>query len=359
MSNHMNQTHKTLRIALISILVVLLVFTAGSLFFVKGFYDQNFPRVEERQYGGYLRYVDIKGYEPSVVHFQSGSNTLAGYLFGPSNTKGLVVVAPGLGYGAEDYLAVDIYFVDQGWRVFSFDYTGTYASEGKSTKGLPQSRLDLKAALDFIQQKDELKDLPLMLYGHSWGAYAVTAVLNDPVNVKAAASISGFNAPNGLMAETLRQELGRPLGTAAYPFGLAYQTFLFGKDASVTAVDGINRSNIPVMVIHGSGDEDILYNGASIIAQRAKITNPQVVYQTYSAENHDGHKTLFRSEAAVQYIDAKNAEFQALKDQYGEDIPASVLNDYYAGIDRFQTSELDPAFISSINTFFEQALPAK
>ena len=141
-----------------------------------------------------------------------------------------------------------------------------------------------------------------------------------------------------------------------YPFLWAYQSILFGSTARLTAVDGINRTNTPVMIIHGSGDEDILYNGASIISHRSLITNPDVIYKTCSTENHNGHNDLFMSDAAIQYKNEKNQEYKVLFEKYDGNIPEDVKAAYYAGVDRFQTSERDVNFMNEINGFFEKQL---
>ena len=221
--------------------------------------------------------------------------------------------------------------------------------------GLPQARRDLAAALGYIQNDASLKDLPVMLYGHSWGGYAATAILKDDQDIAAVASISGFNAPMGILAEDAKRELGL-LGEVLYPFGWAYQYLRFGQASLVTAVEGISHAQTPVMIIHGSEDESVYYNCASIIAQRCAITNHMLVYKTCIAENRNGHNTLYRSEASIQYAQQKNQEYQALLDRYEGDIPDHVKSDFYAGVDRFLTSELDANFMQDINHFFESAL---
>jgi alpha-beta hydrolase superfamily lysophospholipase len=355
MTDNFHGKQKALRTALIIVLVSVLVFSAGSLFFIRTLYEENFPRYDKPKYSGYLQFSDVPGYARSVVKFPSGKTSLAGYIFGEENTKGLVVIAPGRGEGAEHYLAQMLYFVDQGWRVFSFDYTGSYASEGENSVGLPQSRIDLEAALAYIQSDIALRHLPVVLWGHSWGGYAVAAVLKDHPEISAVASISGFNSPLGLMDEQVRNRLGVP-GYVEYPYEWAYQTMRFGRSAGMTAIDSINSVGTPVMIIHGSTDDAISYNGASIIAQRGRITNPNVVYLTRSAANRSGHMDLFQSEAAIQYINQKNQEYKALYERYSGAIPDSVKSAYYAGVNRFQTSELDAEFMGEINSFFERSL---
>ncbi len=341
---------KALKIFILSLIGLLLIFSIGSFVFTKSFYDGNFRRVEQPKITGLLRYGDLSGYDRTVVHFPSGQNQLTGYIYGEENNQGLVVISHGLGYGSDDYLAETVYFVDKGWRVLAFDNTGVYASAGQSEKGLPQSALDLDAALKFVESDADLSKLPLMLFGHSWGGYAVAAVLNFDHPVRAVASVAGFNSPNELVMEQLKSETGI-LGYLEYPFAANYQRRLFGKNAGLSAVNGINGSNTPVLIIHGIADEAIAYNGASIISHRDEITNPNVVYKTCDVAGQDGHKTLLKSAAAINYAKKINAEYKAIFDQYDGKIPDSVNAEFYGKVDKFLASQLDPNLMDADQRF--------
>ncbi len=346
---------KKVRIIVLSLVVFIILFSIISMIFTKNIYDDQFQRNDKPEYSGYLRYSDVEEYDSTIVEFDSGENTLKGYLYGAENKKGLVVIAHGLGGGAERYLPEALYFVDKGWSAFAYDCTGSYDSEGESTVGLAQSVIDLDAALTYINSNNSISDFPIMLYGHSWGGYAVTAILNYNYNITAVTSIAGFNSPIDMLMEQAKR-MSVVLGYIEYPFGWAYQTLLFGKTARLTAVDGINSSNTPVMIIHGDGDEEILYDGASIIACKDEITNPNVVYKTCSTENHNGHNSLFVSEAASVYNSAKNVEYKAIYDSYDGNIPNDVKAEYYEGVDKYQSSERDISFLNEINQFFENSL---
>ena len=79
-----------------------------------------------------------------VIRKQSHLNrviTILLVIYGLNNDKGLIVVVHGLGR-ADDYLAQIMYFVDSGFKVFAYDSTGCYDSEGNSIKGFPQAVLD-------------------------------------------------------------------------------------------------------------------------------------------------------------------------------------------------------------------------
>jgi uncharacterized protein len=80
-------------------------------------YNGQFPRYDRHDttvtVG--LRYEDLEAQYPrSLVSFESGNNRLQGYVYGLNQEQGLVVVAHGIGGGADSYLPQITYFVDQG-----------------------------------------------------------------------------------------------------------------------------------------------------------------------------------------------------------------------------------------------------
>ena len=107
------------------------------------------------------------------VTFPSGRNHLAGYLWNEAGTRGLLVFAHGMGTGVEYYLPEIHRFAARGYKVFAFEYSGYPGSSGHFY-GFPQAVTDLKNALDFIDDGS----LPVILMGHSMGAYAVCTVRN-------------------------------------------------------------------------------------------------------------------------------------------------------------------------------------
>ena len=231
----------------------------------------------------------IMGQEDRLTGFYSGENRLTAYIFGEDNSKGLVVISHGIGGGASHFSREIAYFVDKGWRVFTFDKTGSYHSEGRGPRGLPQSALDLNAALEYIAAQSW--ELPIVLYGHSWGGYAVAAVLNFDHDICAVVSLAGFAEPNSMLFEAVRPIAG-PVGYLIHPILLAHQRLHFGQYADLSAIEGINRSGIPVMIIHGVDDTIVTYHRAGIIAHQERITNPNVIFVTRRYPDYAGHADL-------------------------------------------------------------------
>ena len=93
---------------------------------------------------------------------------------------------------ADDYIPIQKFFYDHSFNVFSFDYKGTYSSEGDSTVGACESLVDLDVAIKFVKEKLNIKGLPLFLFGHSWGGYACLASLALHKDIKACASVSSM-----------------------------------------------------------------------------------------------------------------------------------------------------------------------
>lgn len=183
-------------------------------------YNGQFPRYDRPDTAVTvgLRYEDVETkYPRSLVSFESGNHLLQGYVYGQNQEQGVVVVAHGLGGGADSYLPRITYFVDQGWRVFAYDKTGSFDSEGETTKGYQQAVIDLDAALTYINTQEEFTDLPILLFGHSWGGYAVANLLHYDHEIARVVTVSGANSAMEMILEQGRGTMGGFI-TTQYPY---------------------------------------------------------------------------------------------------------------------------------------------
>lgn len=301
----------------------------------------------------YKDYQDT--YEREYVNFMSGKNRLQGYVYGSENDKGLLVFSHGIGGGHENYINEIIWFVDQGWRVFAYDATGSCESEGDGTIGLVQSALDLDAALTYIEEENSFSGLPVCLLGHSWGGYGVGAVLQFSHEIAASVSISGYAYPMEMMMEYVNSSMGKA-GSLLYPFVWLDTYITFGKNVSLSAIDGINSGEVPVLVIHGTADEMIGFNGAAIIAKKEQITNPNVRYLIMNQEGQNGHNNLFRNEDSIDYIQTCNDMFGEIYDSYGGDVPDDIRLEYIDSLDKEKINQCNEELLSQIQDFFEAAI---
>lgn len=340
------------RIVIIFLCVIFLAYIIGSFFIVRYVFHENFGRADIDEQSGYYRYEDYADkYDREEIHFNSRDNKLTGYIYGDGD-NGLVVVSHGLGGYSESYLSETLYFVDNGYTVLAYDNTGSGKSKGESTMGMAQSVIDLDAALDFAESDERLKDLPVFLYGHSWGGYAVTAILDFDHDIKASASVSGYSSPMDILFEQAQSMMVKPFAFIEYPFIWLNNKITFGSKANISAVDSINSTDTPVLIIHGTDDKVIEFDGASIISHKNEITNPNVEYKVMEGK---GHNDLFLDDDTAKYIKEKNEEYKKIYNQYNEKIPDEILNQYYDNVDKNKTSKISQSFMDDVNEFFHNS----
>jgi len=191
--------------------------------------------------------------EAETVHFRSGNAELTGWLLDREDAPGLVLICHGFHSSAADQARTVNWFWEHGWDVLAFDGTGVGRSEGASMLGLQQMALDAKAAVQFIGTRAELKDEPLLVFGHSAGAYAAAILCGDGL-ADTAVCVAGFDAPLDMMVVQAGRYVG-PLVWVGYAPLWAHEQVLYGGNANRRASDLLARNDVPVLVIHGDSDE--------------------------------------------------------------------------------------------------------
>ena len=319
--------------------------------------SKAFGRIEDPPYNRFQTYftwkeIDQDKYSREELRFHSGRNKLQAFVYGGSNNRGLIIISHGLGNTAENYLPMIMYFVDKGWRVFAFNNTGVSGSEGKGIRGLTQSLVDLDAALAYIENSAAFNGLPVMLIGHSWGGFAVCAALNHNPQVRAAVSFAGFNS-----CDEMINEVGvSSAGVAFYlisPQLWAIKRILFGNAAKLTAVDGINKAGIPVMIVQSSNDHVVSAKTTSIYAHRKKIINPNVEIIYLDGENATGHSYVFGSKKQHDYMSTANTGQSSENAEHNNSLKS--LWSEQANFDKALANELDPELMERIDRFFNSA----
>jgi len=259
-------------------LVFLLIFSALSFGLVAAAHLWTFKRWDPAGTDSHPSIDYYPELQREKVILKSGKNELCCWFYPAPEAKGIAVLAHGLYSCADDYLYITARFAEEGYAVFAMNNTGSCESGGKSLRGLPQAVIDLDIALKYLEDREDTRALPFMLFGHSWGGYAVCAVMNyDHPNVKAVASVAGFNSSAEASLETVRGYIG-PLVYAEYPYFQAYSRLLFGNAAFFTAADGINKSGADFLIMHGDADATLDIERNSVVSHKGEITNPNARY---------------------------------------------------------------------------------
>lgn len=304
-------------------------------------YKQVFSRADYDEYdmNKYLRYQDVsEAYPRETIQIPSGDNKLTGFLYGTDSTKGIIIVSPGHRDPNDIKLYEITYFVEEGWMVLCYDYTGCYNSVGDSMVGYTQATKDLNAVLNYVEVEKRFMDIPILLFGHSLGAYASASVLQYEHKVTAVVAASGFDDPKEQWEYSVKRSTGI-FGTLLKPYAGIYMDIKFGAESHLSAIDGINTTDIPVLVISGTDDE--YYGRESKIYERQdKITNTNCTFWLMDEENHEGHYDYFLTNEAIDYQE-------------------KVRSGAITTIDKKLYMEHDTVIMVQINAFYLNALDSQ
>ena len=325
----------------------------------KALYNSLFPRYEKRDIDTIFGEFDYSRVEDRLLRmtfsFPSGRWMLQGYFYPCYGAKKMVVVCHGMHAGADDYLPFIAYFVENGYAVFTYDCQGTYASEGDSTVGMCTSLVNLDHALNYIENDRQLSQYQLYLFGHSWGGYAATSVLSLHKNICGCAAVAPFNSGYTLFVEKGEQYAGSfkesLIGGFPKDFLEAYQTMLFQDYTKLTAVKGINSTNIPVFIAHGNRDFVISFYHQSVISHRDEIRKENVTYYVGTGA-HAGHNTILHSERAVAYQKQVEKELKQLKKEYDRDLTPQEQAEFCKGVNHALYSEVNEELMQAILRMF-------
>lgn len=278
-------------VAIITVIIILILLVIPMTITIIA-YNANFNiRVEVTNEQGSLQFEDFN-MERFPVEFASNNNqTLRGYIYSNtediSNKKALIVFSHGYLGTHSDYLDQIDYFTQNNYLVLAYDNTGSGISDGETLIGLAQSPLDLDAALTFAENDETLSKYKILLYGHSWGGYAVAAVLNYNHDVTAIVSRSGFSNSRDMLVEYGSNLYGDFIQILS-PYAYVYEKVKFGNAVDLNGIKGINNSpDTEVLLLH-SEDDPVISLENSLLIHKDQYVNPQRIHTIqYTNKGHD------------------------------------------------------------------------
>lgn len=258
--------------------------------------------------------------------------------------KALIVMTHGYNLSIENYLPLAKHFSDSGFMVLMFDGVGVGISEGRGIYGLPQHTLDMKSVLDAVISDDEFKDLPLLLFGHSWGGYAACTVsLLSSYPIKGILTCAAFKKSSSSMIPTIRRR---------YPYTAAVlissvetlERILFGSLVSATSYEGLKKADCPARLYHSRDDAVISYEESFAAIRRKLKDHKDISFISMEGRNHN------------LYLDPENdrkqrALIKELKNTCDEDAKSTLTNALWSLM-----SETDEALAQEFTEFFDSCL---
>ena len=301
-----------------------------------------------------LKYLKAKNFDnlnALPISFKSDKQqTLNGFLYSSAKVdayKGLIVFSHGMGAGHLAYTTEINYLAQKGYIVLAYDNTGTCTSEGKKIKGFAQGIIDLKYALDFVKTRDDLRDLSVLLVGHSWGAYSVSNVsaLNPSVEIKGIVAFSPFNSMNKLIRDIAKQKTKANLSILS-PFFDIINFIRFGKAGNLRSCDSINSNSIPTLIMHGGNDMQVTLKNSPVGKKHKIQDNPNARTVLYDSKYHN----VYLAKEAEQYLNDTFAKIESL----GKNSPEAY--EIYQNIDYSLITKEDLSVMETVSSFLEECV---
>ena len=299
----------------------------------------------------YLRAKNFDNLNALPINFKSDKGqVLNGFLYSSAKVdsyKGLIVFSHGMGAGHLAYTTEINYFAQKGYVVLAYDNTGTCASEGKKIKGFAQGIIDLKYALEFVKTREDLSDLPVLLVGHSWGAYSVSNVsaLKPDADIKGIVAFSPFNSMNKLIRDIAKQETKLNLSILS-PFFDIINLLRFGKAGILRSCDSINSNSIPTLVMHGGNDMQVTIKNSPVGKKHKIQDNPNARTVLYESKYHN----VYLAKDAEQYLNDTFAKIESL----GKNSPEAY--EVYQNIDYALITKEDLSVMETVSSFLEECV---
>ena len=253
------------------------------------------------------------------------------------------------------------YFAQHGYYVFAYDATAMDKSEGDGLGGVPQGVIDLDHAISFVESNDDIPDLPIVLFGHSWGGYCVSAVLKYHPEVRAVIECSGFNRSSDMFESGGKSQAGDVI-YAMTPFIRAHERFRYGRYAANTAMDGFDSTEADVMIVH-SADDDVIGIEYGLDKYYERYSDdPRFVFIRFEDR---GHNDIF-NDPEDTYKDEFNAgfdkwietlEYDPHADENRERFTADKADYITENLDRERWSHrLDEGLFARFLEFYERSV---
>jgi len=241
---------------------------------------------------------------------------------------GNIILIHGFGEHSGRYLKWIEQFTNNGFNVYTLDLRGHGKSEGRRGYA-PDYKYYLKDIYLLYQSVIKENNLPVILYGHSFGGnLVINFLLEYPNNkIKAAVVTSpwlslSFNPPyikvlignifrylvpakvvktnlpvNGLTdnQKIINEYINDPLVHQKIGVKIYYQI----KSAGIKAVKHVYKINTPILILHGINDPITSYKASM---RFSKNSSDKILLKLYNIPYHELHNT---SESTKIFLDIK------------------------------------------------------
>ncbi len=330
---------------------------------MSGFFDRRLSTVPSFLEGLYGHIQKSRDDLPRLAkrktfHFPSGENTLQGYYYPAKNPKALVLCCHGLNGMADDNFSLCIdALLRRNYAVVALDLSASGRSSGLRISGLHQGALDVNALERYIANSRELSEMPLLLLGHSWGAYSVSASTYFDQTPLAVCALSGFSCPIDVMLSIPAKAVGGGIVQITEPAMREALEKRAGPYYNLAADEAIERAvNTDFFIIHGSLDTTIVIELASLWR---KFQHQSIERIWTYMDTGKRHMDIWLTRQAASLFEEVVARGKPLVKEYGKNLnkwPKNVLQGYLGSFDKEKINTVDEELFDQIDSFYEKAL---
>lgn len=302
----------------------------------------------------YLTYDDYAGELDSEAYVCGYyGKAICGYVYtehGRKDFRGFVILAHGL-FGTHVQYYMDIYMLCKaGYKVLAYDQYGVGESEGHAQEYLAHGIYVMENVITDVLKAQLNDDLPLFLYGHSWGAYSAVGAMKRFPQLKGVISRSGPVSPAVAGKDLLRMVAPKVYRSIAPCYGLCV-FILLGFRYSIRSTRGFRNRTTPVLLIQAEDDNLVPFKD-SLVAYVEK--HPKTNVRIFTTK--DGrHNTLLVPEGQKVYSDKVKA-YWALVREHGKD--SDEVKAFIASLNRREMYPYRKEVADQILSFMDDCLKA-
>lgn len=202
------------------------------------------------------------------------SLSLAAWRTRAEEPKGTVIILSGIqNPSVTAFFGYAKMFLDNGWDSLLIEMRARSESQGDEIGfGMTEWR-DVKAGVDFLNNDEEMKGLPIVALGTSMGGGTVLIAAGELPEIDGVITLSAFSSWTDLFVDYMAvYGVPRPICIMDIPFVNLYLGFHFGFDAlQYSPVRGIAKlGERPVLMMHSTEDTQVPYTQFEKLQEEVK-----------------------------------------------------------------------------------------
>lgn len=302
----------------------------------------------------YLRYEDYESWLKRSP-YQTGyyGKAIRGYLYqekGRDTFLGFILLSHGFFGTHIQYLADIALLCQNGYLVLAFDQYGVGLSEGASQVSLANGIYVLENVIRDVEKRNLNQGLPLILYGHSWGAYCACGALKNHPEIQKAVLRSGPVDP--IQAGNQLLEMKKPaLYRSILPLDRLCYFLLLGRRHLLKATRGPKKNQATKILTLHAEDDPLVPFSASISHYYQKHPQSNV---SFFLQKEGGHNSLITSDGYHNY-EAALKRYQEIASLPDETEKTRKKEMFIRSLNRVKMYPYNQAVCEAILSFLRQS----